>query len=418
MDSLRMLNEDKAIIRFANKKIHVLFHPELIKEVLVTKQKSFQKSTLFGGLKIILGDGLLTSEDPKNRIQRKLIQPSFTRSQLLSYSEKMTDITKQFIDLWENEEFRDIDKNLMEMTLAIISSTMFSFKIQDGYEQFGEIIRQLMESITTRQRSFIKIPLSILTKKNKAIKKSMESLDQIIYEIIENRRHSDKKEMDLLQVLLDATNEETMEQMTNNQLKDELMTIFLAGHETTAIALSWSLYLLAKHPYEQTKVIKEIIEVVGDRSVQFTDLTILKYTQSTILETLRIYPPAWIVAREAAEDTDLMGYKIKKGEHIFISQYVTHRDEKYFKDAHVFKPNRFENGRPIDVHEYAYFPFGGGSRICIGNHFALMEATMILVTILQKYKVLLPSESKEVELAPLITLRPKNGIKLRIQRRL
>ncbi|WP_257009370.1 cytochrome P450 [Bacillus sp. 7884-1] len=162
----------------------------------------------------------------------------------------------------------------------------------------------------------------------------------------------------------------------------------------------------------------EISEIVGDRSVQFTDLTSLKYTQSTILETLRIYPPAWIIAREAAEDTDLMGYKINKGEHIFISQYVTHRDEKYYKDAHVFKPNRFENGRPIDVHEYAYFPFGGGSRICIGNHFALMEATMILVTILQKYKVLLPSESKEVELAPLITLRPKNGIKLRIQRRL
>jgi cytochrome P450 len=243
---------------------------------------------------------------------------------------------------------------------------------------------------------------------------AVSEIDRIVFRIIAERRASGYDEGDLLSMLLDAQDDDGT-QMTDQQLRDEVMTLFLAGHETTALALSWSWYLLATHPEAEKKFHAELEEVLGGRAPNVSDLPKLKYTEMIVKETMRLYPPAYAVGREAIEETEIGGFRVPKRTQLFAFQWVTHRDARYFEEPDAFKPERWINGDPSP--KYAYFPFGGGPRQCIGNYFAMMEVVLLMATIGQRFRFKLDPEHK-VEVLPVLSLRPRNGIKVIIEPRI
>ncbi|PEJ57778.1 cytochrome P450 [Bacillus sp. AFS002410] len=402
--------------RFAHRKMNLLLDPDLIREVLVTKQNSFHKSKPFQEMKTLLGEGLLTSEDEVHMRQRRLIQPSFTKQHIQSYAEDMTMITEEFIRSWNDGEERLISRDMMELTLAIIAKTMFSMDMKQGHDRVGRHFDIIMDIATKRIRSVLKTPLLLNTPKNKSLTEAIKAIDKVLYEIIEKRNNSDTKD-DLLGLLMRARDEESKQGMTNQQLRDEAMTIFLAGHETTANALSWCLYLLTQHPNKAKLLYEEVDRVLGKRRANYHSMKDLIYTQQIIWESMRLYPPAWLISRKAVEDVSIGDYRIHKGETVMMSSYIMQHSDKYFQNAVEFIPERFKNGKVEGVPEFAYFPFGGGPRVCIGNHFAIMEATLVLATIVQHFSIELAPNHHKVETEPLITLRPKNGLRMIVKKR-
>ncbi|MCA1029680.1 cytochrome P450 [Bacillus timonensis] len=408
---------DIAKIRFGHMPIYVFFHPDLIKEVLVTKQGCFKKSKAFDEMKPFVGEGLLTSEGDFHLRQRRMIQPSFTKQHIRTYGDDMATIANQYVSNWKDGEERKITADMMNVTLAIISKTMFSMDLEETYESIGDKMEFVEQVAVKRMRSLINLPYFIKTKENKEFYEGIEVLDEIVYGFIEQRRKDPEGKSDLLAVLMAARDEEDKTGMTDKQLRDEAMTIFLAGHETTANALSWALYCLATHPEKEAKLLAEIDEVVGKRKVNADDFEKLSYTQNVIWETLRMYPPAWMFGREAKEDVQIGEYVVKKGESVFISPYLMHHSEKYFSKPEEFQPERFENQFVKSLPPYAFFPFGGGPRVCIGNHFAVLEAAMVLVTLYQKFTFRLTENHPPVEGEPLITLKPRNGLNMVVSKR-
>jgi cytochrome P450 len=397
--------------------VYLVSDPEMIKQVLVTKQKHFVKSQDFDALKPILGEGLLTSEKDFHMRQRRLIQPAFKRSHILNYGQAMIDITADYIDTWQDGEDRIITHDMMSITLGIISKTMFNMDFKEGYDVLWEAIETAMGTAVKRMRTLLQLPLWVPTKSNREYRNAIQALDEVIYGIIEKRRADPDKHEDMLGILMDARDDDDGLGMTDREVRDELMTIFLAGHETTANAISWTLYLLSQHPEVENKLFEEINNVIGNRPPTPGDFMKLTYTQDIIWESMRLFPPAFVTGREVEEQVEINGYQFKKGDVILVSQYVMHRKPEYFHDPQSFKPERFENNFVKTIPAYAYFPFGGGPRVCIGNHFALMEAVLVLVTIAQRYKLRLAPDHHEVKPYPSITLRPKRGLRMIVEER-
>lgn len=407
-----------AKIRFGPfQNVYLISDPEMIKQVLVTKQKHFIKSTDFHALKTIVGEGLLTSEKEIHMRQRRLIQPAFKRSHISSYGQDMIDITAGYISEWEDGEDRIITQDMMDIALGIISKTMFSLDIKDGYSILGEPIETAMRMAIKRMRTLINLPLWIPIKGNREYKRALDKLNAVLYNIIEKRRQDHQKHEDMLGLLMDARDDADGAGMTDTQVRDELMTIFLAGHETTANALSWTLYLLSQHPEVQKKLLDEIDRVVGSRNPVPDDFMKLTYTRNIIWESMRLFPPAFVTGREVDEDVEIGGYHFKKGDTIMVSQYVMHHKPEYFPDPEDFRPERFENNFVKTIPAYAYFPFGGGPRVCIGNHFAMMEAVLVLATISRRFRVKLAPDHRSVIPYPSITLRPRGGLRMILEER-
>ncbi|RFU68578.1 cytochrome P450 [Bacillus sp. V59.32b] len=398
-------------------KVYLISDPDMIKQVLVTKQKYFVKSKDFHALKTIVGEGLLTSEKETHMRQRRLIQPAFKRSHISNYGRDMIDITTDYLSKWEDGQERSITQDMMDITLGIISKTMFSLDFKDGYSILGEPIEMAMRMAIKRMRTLIKIPLWIPTKSNLEYKKAMDKLNVVLYNIIEKRRQDHEKHEDMLGILMDARDDEDGVGMTDTQVRDELMTIFLAGHETTANALSWTLYLLSQHPEVEMKLFAEIDRVVGSRNPVPEDFMKLPYTQNIIWESMRIYPPAFVTGREVDEEVEIRGCHFKKGDTVMVSQYVMHHKPEYFPEPKAFRPERFENNFVKTIPAYAYFPFGGGPRVCIGNHFAMMEAVLVLATISRRFRVKLAPDHRPVIPYPSITLRPRGGLRMVLEER-
>ncbi|MFF2456248.1 cytochrome P450 [Peribacillus simplex] len=416
----RLANEygEVAKIRFGPfQNVYFISNPDLIKQVLVTKQKSFLKSNDFQALKPLLGEGLLTSEKEIHMRQRRLIQPSFKKSHISNYAQDMIDITMNYISTWKNREERIITEDMMSLALGIISKTMFSLNLKEGYDELGEPIEASMRIAVKRMRTLLHLPLWVPTKNNREYKNSIQRLDTVIFNIIEKRRADSERHEDMLGILMDARDDEDGLGMTNQQVRDELMTIFLAGHETTANVLSWTLYLLSQHPEVETKLFNEIDNVIGDRNPTPGDYMKLTYTQNIINESMRIYPPGYIISRKVEEDVAIGGYHFKKGDMILLSQYVMHHKQEYFDNPESFNPERFENNFVKTLPQFAYFPFGGGARVCIGNHFAMMEAVLVLACIAQRYRIRLAPDHHEVKPLPSITLRPKRGLRMVVEER-
>lgn len=424
-DPLRFLREaqqqygDVVHIRFGpSRHVYLISDPDMIKEVMLTKQDSFMKAKGLQTAKAVVGEGILTSEGEKHIRQRRLMQPSFRKDRIARYSEAMVELTDSMLQSWADGQTREIAEDMMELTLSIITKTMFGAAMSEGFEEIGRAVEVGMKYISNKATSFIDLPESFPTKSNKEFKEASQTLDRTIYDIIQQRRqYPDTGREDLLSKLLAARDEEDGAGMNDRQLRDEVMTIFLAGHETTANTLSWTWYLLSQNPEAERKFHQELDTVLQGRKPVYEDLDRLPYLQQVIWESMRIYPAVWAVNREVVREVEIGGHTFEKGDTVMMSQYVMHRNPKYYQDPDQFIPERFEGDLLKKIPQYAYFPFGGGPRICIGNHFALMEASLILARIGSEYKLRMAPDHAPVEPEPLITLRPKYGLKMIVEQR-
>ena len=302
------------------------------------------------------------------------------------------------------------------LTLDIVAKTLFGTLLTVEFEEVGAALETIAQRFTGRGGVLFHLPEKIPTPANLRFRRAARSLDGVIYRIIEGRRASGERNGDLLSMLLEVRDEETGERMSNRQLRDEVMTIFLAGHETTANALSWTWYLLAKHPEIEARLLKELSEVLEGRAPTVGDLPRLRYTDMVLKESMRLYPPAWAFGREAVEDCEIGGYHVPAGTQLIMSQWVMHRDPRYHERAEEFRPERWADGTTEMLPPYAYFPFGGGPRLCIGRSFARMEAILLLATMARRFRLRLAQELP-VEPQPSITLRPSNGLRMVLTRR-
>lgn len=420
--------------RFGPMKYVVVQDPAAIKHVLLDNVKNYVKSRNYKGLKLILGNGLLTSEGDFWRKQRKLSQPAFHRERMSGFVDAMVHSTKTAIDRWnemgKGASFEtDVHEEMMRLTFHIVGLTLLSCDLLGEAEQTGKALTVAMYFANEYAESLAPMPLWVPTAKNRKFVAARASLDEMVFRIIGERRakrdssanplqKKPDRKGDLLDMLMEARDEETGEGMSDRQLRDEVMTLVLAGHETTANALTFTLYLLSKHPDVARRLFAEVNDVLGDRAPTLADLPKLSLTKRVLDESMRLYPPAWMFERQALADDEINGHFVPKGAVIGVCTYILHRDADNFENPEGFDPDRFLADAPgaKDRSKYAYLPFGGGARICIGNAFALMEAQIVLAMMIQKYKFdLLPMT--KLELDPVITLRPRGGLKMKMTAR-
>jgi cytochrome P450 len=394
-----------------------LNQPDFIKDVLVTNNENFMKGLALQRAKRLLGEGLLTSEGGFHRRQRRLAQPAFHRARIASYAGVMTDYAALMRDRWRDGATLDISEEMMRLTLAIVGKTLFDADVESDAKEVGEAMNVVMDLFNTITIPFFellqKLPLPQLRRFDTAKAK----LDAIIFRMIEERRRSGKDRGDLLSMLLLAQDEEgDGGRMTDAQLRDEAMTIFLAGHETTANALTWTWYLLSQNPAAEAKLHTEIDEVLGARLPTFDDVPRLAYTEMVLAESMRLYPPAWAIGRMSLSDCEIGGYHVPRRSLVIMSQYVMHRDARYFPDPLRFDPERWTATAREARPQFSYFPFGGGPRRCIGEGFAWMEGILLIATLARQWQLrLLPNHP--VALKPVITLRPKYGMRMIVTKR-
>jgi cytochrome P450 len=401
-------------IRVLNFRNIFVNHPDLIEEVLVTHPRRYVKGRVLRANRHVFGEGLLTSEGDFWLRQRRLAQPAFHRAQIASYAETMVRYTQRMLESWRGGEERNVHQEMMRLTLRIVGKTLFDADVARDAQDVGKSLELLLELGANFRRTLF-IPHWVPTPANLRIKREIRFIEGILYRIIGERRASGRDTGDLLSMLLHAQDEDGS-RMTDKQLRDETITLFLAGHETTASSLSWTWWLLAQNPAVEAKLHGELDEVLGGRAPSLDDLPRLPYTGNVITESLRLYPPAWGLARVVIEDHELGGYPIRKGMGVAVAQWVVHRDTRWYDSPEEFRPERWENDFIKRIPRFAYFPFGGGPRQCIGNAFALMEATLILATIAQRYRLRLVPGHPVVPLAS-ITLRPRYGVRVLLESR-
>ena len=402
--------------RFLYLHAYFLYNPDDIESLLTTNAKSYRKARSLRSpfFYRLVGNGLVTSEGEFWRRQRRLAQPAFHRQRISSYGDVMVQYAERAIASWKSGEKRDLARDMTRLTLEIVVKTLFNSDVSNDADHIGEILSSLVKPFASQATLKWILDNRLPTPGHRRYFDAVSEIDKIVFRIIAERRASGSDEGDLLSVLLEAQDDDGT-QMTDAQLRDEVMTLFLAGHETTALALSWSWYLLATHPEMEKRFHAELAEVLGGRAPNVSDLPKLKYTEMIAKETMRLYPPAYAVGREAIEETEIGGYRVPKGTQLFAFQWVTHRDPRYFDEPDEFKPERWENSEQIP--KYAYFPFGAGPRQCIGNYFAMMEIVLLLATIGQRFRFDLVPEHK-VEVLPVLSLRPKAGIKVITEQRI
>lgn len=395
---------------------YFIYNPDDIETLLTTNARSYRKAASLRSpffLRLV-GNGLVTSEGEFWRRQRRLAQPAFHRQRISSYGETMVQYAQRMIDTWTDGEQRDLSRDMTRLTLEVVVKTLFNADVSREADHVGQILTSLVKPFASQATLKWILDNRLPTPEHRRYYNAVSEIDRIVFRIIAERRASGYDEGDLLSMLLQAQDDDGT-RMSDAQLRDEVMTLFLAGHETTALSLSWSWYLLALHPEAEKKFHAELEEVLGGRPPHVSDLPKLKYTEMIAKEVMRLYPPAYAVGREAIEDTELGGFPVPKGTQIFAFQWVTQRDPRYFDEPAAFKPERWTNGMSEQLPKYAYFPFGGGPRQCIGNYFAMMEIVLLLATIGQRFRFSLVGE--EVEVLPVLSLRPKSGIKVKLHHR-
>ncbi len=403
-----------ARFRFAHLPMVLLTEPDTVKHILQTNNKNYAKGIEYEHLKPVLGEGLLTSEGDFWLRQRRLSQPAFHKEKISHFTAKMVHFTNEMVQNWKTKKgFFDIHSEMMHLALQIVSSTLLSYELKTEVHEVENALEIAINESYHRIQALINYPLWLPVPRNLKYAKSRESLDKVVNSIIEERRNSKKEYHDLLDMLMNVRDLDTGEGMSDKQLRDEVMTIFLAGHETTANALTWAFYLLSENPEVEKKFFEEIDGVLGNRLPTFDDLKNLTYITEIIHESLRLYPPAWIIGRTALADDEIKGYEINKGDNIMVSPYQMHRSHLYWENPDKFIPERFSAEKMKEMHKFVYFPFGGGPRFCIGNNFALLEMQIILAMVGQQFK-LKHRTGHQVELDPVITLRPKNGMPMEI----
>ncbi len=410
------------VVRFKLFKRHVYLvnHPDLVREILVQKMDNYTKDTLsFRLVSVVLGESTFTAMGDSWKRKRQLAQPSFHKNRIANLGQIMTDTIGQMLDQWEtpsqNGQVLNIAEEMMRLTLRVVVRALFSTGLTEKEVQIvADIFTPLLEDTNYRITLPFKFLHALPTAKNRAYQKYIDQLDEIIYRIIKDRKTTDTPYNDLLQMLMDARTEDTKEPLTDQEVRDEVMTIFIAGHETTANAMSWVWYILSQEPTILEKVQREVATVLGDRTPTSKDFPQLEYCLKVLKETMRLYPPVPMLPRHVEQD-DLLGeYDIKGGDDVFFGAYLLHRRPDFWENPEQFDPHRFDKEKERKRHTFAYLPFGGGPRICLGNNFALMEAVFIMAMTVQRYHLRLKPGHK---VTPLITLttRPKGGMPMLIE---
>lgn len=421
-DSLEFLRRsardhgDVVRVEFLTQVFYLISSPEYIERLLLTENQFVMKDYGEQMLKrTFLGTGLLTAEGDEHKQMRKMSSPAFSRARILGYGKVMSDLAEEEFAQWKSGEVYDVHREMSHLAQRIVARTLFDSDGSDNSLVIGDIMAEIMPVIALRNFAEIimKLPLGV----KQRVDRNIEKLDAIIGGIIDEHIAGGVDRGDLLSMLIEgkkAAGKDLSAPEERKRLRDEALTIYLAGFETTANAMTWTLHLLARHPQKQQTMAEEITSVMGNRAATIEDTGNLKYTRAVIAESMRLYPPAWVIGRVLLKDFEFGAYTIPKGAEVWMSQYVMHRDPRYWQSPDDFNPERWlaEGFAPS---KYVYFPFSSGPRNCIGEQFAWLEATVVLANALRRFEF--HDIGEKVATEPLITLRPKDGLRLRISHR-
>jgi cytochrome P450 len=399
---------------------HIVAHPDYVQQVLVQNQQNYGKGLGYEKTKILLGHGLLTNEGTAWQRQRRLMQPPFTARAVSQFAESMTGATSAMLARWRaiagHQQVLDINDEMLGLTLGMIATTMLSLDIEAVGVDMRRAYAEACAFLNQRLAAIVDLPLAIPTPANRRFNRAIRSLDRIISTMIDERRQRPRGQTDLLDRLLAARDESSSDGMSPRQIRDEVITIFFAGHETSAQTLTWLWYLLAQHPEAEQKLHAELARVLGGRTPTVADLPQLAYTHMVVAETMRLYPAVWTFPRQAVADDMIAGYHIPAGSLMFPAAYLTHRHPAFWDNPEHFDPERFTPARSVGRRDYTYYPFGGGKRTCIGSHFAMQQIQLIVATIAQEYRLrLVPGQLVEPRSA--ITLHPAQGLRMHVEAR-
>ena len=408
---------DFVAFRMGGQHMFLANHPDYVREVLVTHNSNFIKGRALQRAKRLLGQGLLTSEGDLHRRQRLLVQPAFHRKRIASYGQVMVEHAERASARWKDGDTFEMGQEMTRLTLGIVSKTLFDADVDSEADEIGEAMTSILEMFNLLMFPFAelieKLPLPMVRR----YERMRARLDATIYRIIDERRRSGEDRGDLLSILLLAQDGEPgTAGMSDTQVRDEALTLFLAGHETTANALTWTWYLLSQHPEVEEKLHAELDEALHERLPAFEDIVRLPYTEMILSESIRLYPPAWAIGRKALSEQQIGNYIVPAGGIVLLSPFVTHRDARFFTQPERFDPERWTPEAKEARHPFAYFPFGGGPRRCVGEGFAWTEGILVLAALASRWRARLVGGQK-IEPKALITLRPKHGIQMKIERR-
>ncbi len=409
---------DVARIKAGPMTIHQFVRPEHVRHIMVSQVENYPKGMSHDKLRLALGNGILTSDGPFWNRQRKLMQPTYTPKGVAVYADIMVDVTEKILVGWQNRlgdgEPMAINIEMMHLAMSVISRSMFGIDIGDSYADAGDALMGILEFAASSSLSFIDPPLYVPTPKNRRFKQAVSTIDEFLYSVIDERMQMPPAE-DLLSLLISAKDDEG-KSMDRTQLRDEVLITFFAGHETTANLLTWTWVMLSKNPLVREKLHAELETVLNGRIPTLDDVPNLTYTRMVLDEALRLYAPVAIMARDPLADDEIDGFHIPAGSMVTITPYITHRHPEFWHNPEAFDPERFTPEEAAKRPRYAYYPFGAGSRICIGQHFAILEAVLALATIAQRFELqLVPG----LEIKPefIGTMRPNRDVMMVVEER-
>lgn len=406
---------DIAYFRLGSRRAILLSDPDAIEQVLVTENRRFIKNYGLQFLKPLLGNGLLLNEGDSWLRQRRIIQPAFARPRVETYATAMVECTERMLATWRDGEERDIAADMLRLAMEIAGRTLLGIDVTGRYSEMTRHLEAITGDFLRRFAAPLPLPDWVPTRANRRLLATVRKLDALLQALIDERRATGQSGGDFLSLLMAARDEDDGRGISDKQIRDEVMTMFLAGHETTANALSWSWYLLAQNPAEQSRVYEESSRVVAGSAPTVAEVPLLVHTEYVLREAMRLYPPAYVIGRRPIEDCTIAGYFLPRGHNVLMSQWIVHRDARWYDDPLAFYPDRWTGDQASKLPKYAYFPFGGGPRVCIGNTFATFEATLILAMIARRFKLQLVNAAP-IKILPAVTLRPAEPIRVRIER--
>lgn len=409
--------------RFMGTSIIFVNDPEMIQEILVTQAASFVKERTVRRMRILLGEGLITSDDPIHIRHRRIVAPAFHRQRIAAYADEIVSSADSHIARWREGDTIDISAAMMSLSLEIVARTLFHTEVTDDIRRINDEVNAIMEIYNflvafPRMEAVLNLPFPVPIAKINAFRRSRARLDEVVNRLIAEHRATKEDKGDLLSMLI-ASRDEDGSALTDQQIRDEVLTIFLAGYETTANALAWTWYLLSQSPEAEAKLHAELDDVLSGptlRSPTLADYPALRYTEQVFAESMRLYPPAWAMGRMSIAPITLGQYRIPAGAHFFMSQYMVSRTPEYFPDPLRFDPDRFTPEAKAARPRFTYFPFGAGSRQCIGESFAWMEGVLAIATIARRWRMTYLGDTPPVPQAR-ITLRPSGPVMMRLDRR-
>lgn len=407
---------DVVHFRMGTEHVVLVNDPALIRDVLVTHHRNFRKGRALERARKLLGDGLLTSEGASHLQRRRMIQPAFHRERISAYAEVMVENATRLQDRWADGVTLDVSDEMMRLTLAIVGRTLFDIDIESSAPEVGLALTEVLDSFWMLLLPFGDVLERLPIRRLEQGRAARERLDAMIYGMIAQRRAEGGERGDLLSMLLQSRDEDGGAMLSDAQVRDEAMTIVLAGHETTANALTWTWYLLSQSPDVERRLHAELDRVLGQRRPTISDVGALAFVEQVVTESMRLYPPAWMVGRRALEPYAIGSYALPARTILVMSQYVMHRDARYYDAPAEFRPDRWTPEMKAALPRFAYFPFGGGPRQCVGESFAWMELVLLLATMAQRWRLeLVPGHA--VVPRPVVTLRPKHGMKMVVRAR-